>query len=360
MKIMVVGASGVLGRLVCNELIRIYANKLELIVTDYKLNREEELVNSINQNVKFQCVDVNSEQSLTSGLKNIDAVIVVLKQSTPLVQKICIERKILCIDVTPFASFVYKVDALNQEAIENKVGTIVMSGFFPGLSGLMVKKAVSKFENVTEVNVGLLQNTNAKAGISGIVDMLKIINEDVVSEESIAVRGFTQKRKMYFGNLFTKKEVKLINHAEKAFLQRELNIKNISYWTAWDSQLFNKQILLLKKLKLINLIYSFKKKQFLSKIVKHNPHKPETAFLTVEAKGCIGEKRYIRTLLLSTFSDYHLTAMVTAALTKIALKKGLAGRFFPFEIANIGEILFEINSKGICYKEYVEEENINN
>lgn len=360
MKIMVIGASGVLGRLICNELIRIYANKIELIVTDYKLNREEELVNSINQNVKFQCVDVTSEQSIIEGLQNIDVVIVALKQSNPLVQKVCIERRILCIDVTPFASFVYKVDTFSQEAIKNKVGTIVMSGFFPGLSGLMVKKAASKFDNVTEVNVGLLQSTNAKAGISGIVDMLKIINEDVVTSESVVVKGFTEKRKMNFGNLSTKKEVKRINHAEKEFLQRKLSIENINYWTAWDSQLFNKQILLLKKLKVINLIHSFKKKQFLSKIVKHDPYKPETAFLTVEVKGYIGEKRYIRTLLLSTFSDYHLTAMVTAALTKVALKKDLTGRFFPFEIANIDEILFEINSKGICYKEYVEEESINN
>jgi len=38
-KMMVVGASGVLGKLVCTELLRIFENQINLIVTDYKTER---------------------------------------------------------------------------------------------------------------------------------------------------------------------------------------------------------------------------------------------------------------------------------------------------------------------------------
>ncbi|WP_268871085.1 hypothetical protein [Ureibacillus massiliensis] len=34
--VMVFGASGVLGQLVCTELLRIFENEIKLIVTDYK------------------------------------------------------------------------------------------------------------------------------------------------------------------------------------------------------------------------------------------------------------------------------------------------------------------------------------
>lgn len=45
---------------------------------------------------------------------------------------------------------------LYQSTDNNEIGSIVMSGFFLGLSGLMVNKAVASFDEVIEINVGLL------------------------------------------------------------------------------------------------------------------------------------------------------------------------------------------------------------
>lgn len=81
-----------------------------------------------------------------------------------------------------------------------------MSGFFPGLSGLMVKETISYFQEVREVNVGLLQNTNAKTGLSCILDMLKIISQSVAFQDNI-IPGFTKKKEMYFSNHNKEKEV---------------------------------------------------------------------------------------------------------------------------------------------------------
>ncbi|MGE7920828.1 saccharopine dehydrogenase NADP-binding domain-containing protein [Viridibacillus sp. NPDC093762] len=349
-KILVIGASGVLGKLVCIELLRIFDNQIKLIVTDYKAERGKKLANSLNNNVQFKYLDVNKVENVKRVIENIDIVVVVLKQEVPNVQKICIDNKIICLDVTPFYDFIEKVNELNQSAEMNNVGSIVMSGFFPGLSGLMVQKAVSNFEEVTEINVGLLQNTNAKAGISGILDMLKIISQQVKFENKI-ISGFTKKRKMYFLNHHKEKEVRLIHHSEKILLKNKLKVNSINYWTSWNVNIFNKLVSLLRRLGFFEIIHKFGNK-FLSKIVKHNTNKNENAFLTVEVKGLIGNKEKVKIVSISTFSDYHTTAMVTASLTKIALQKKVKGVVFPFEVLDLEELLSEINCPNIVIEEF--------
>lgn len=55
---------------------------------------------------------------------------------------------------------------------------------------------------------------------------------------------------------------------------------------------------------------------------------------------------------LSTFSDYHTTALVTASLTKIAQQKKLKGVIYPFEVVNLDELLSKINCINITIEEF--------
>ncbi|MFJ8260715.1 saccharopine dehydrogenase family protein [Rummeliibacillus sp. NPDC094406] len=354
-KVMVVGASGVLGRLVCKEVLRIFNNQVTLVVTDYQEERGKKLAKSFNQEVIFQYLDITNKENISRVIKNIDVVVVVLKQQDPDIQRACIDNNINCIDVTPFSDFAKKIQSLYQDSEKNKAGSIVMSGFFPGLSGIMVKKAVSNFQEVTEVNIGLLQNTNAKVGVSGILDMLKIISQDVdyyEDDKIVNLLGFNKKRIMHFEH-YNDKEVRLIDHAEKNFLKQKIKVEKINYWTSWNNYFFNKLISLLKNLGIINTIVKLDNNKFLSKIVKHNPSKNEKALITVEVKGTIDNKERIKTLTLSTFSDYHTTAMVTAVLAKVTVHKKLNGIVFPFEIIDLDELLSEINCKDIILKEFI-------
>ncbi len=350
-KVMVVGGAGVLGILICQELFRIFQGKIRLVITDYNVDRGKRKAATINNNVEFRYLDVTKEESIQAAIQNVDSVIVVLKQQQPHIQRVCIENRITCIDVTPFTDFVEKVKCFHPDAVKNDVASVVMSGFFPGLSGLMVKKAVSQFQKIDEVNIGLLQNTNAKAGVTGILDMLKIISERVDDPTGENVSGFTKKRKMYFLDLCNQREVRLIHHAEANFLKQSLTIENIHYWTAWNAPVFNKQISLMKRLGIIHRVLKLKKSKFLSKVVKHNPEKSEDAYLTVKVKGTINVKQSTKTLTLSTFSDYHTTASITAAIAKLIAAKKLKGVTFPFEIIDLDELLSVINYEDIIIEE---------
>ncbi|MDR4316254.1 saccharopine dehydrogenase [Niallia circulans] len=348
-KVIVVGAAGVLGKLICTELLRIFNNSIKLVVTDYKIKRGENLANSLNSGAEFQYLDVDNEENIKKVIRNVDIVIVGLKQKTPSIQKTCIENKILCIDVTPFYDFVETVQELNQRAEKNNTASVVMSGFFPGLSGLITQKAIAEFQEITEINVALLQNANAQAGVTGIFDMLSIIAQPVKFQNNV-LSGFTKKRKMHFQNHAKEKVVRLIEHSEKKIIKEKLTVAPIYYWTSWNVIPFNKLVSLLRKIGLLNILQNLNKK-LVSKVVKHKPNKNENAFLTVEVKGNIDNKKMIRTISLSTFSDYHTTAIVTASLAKIALKTDIKGVVYPFEITNLDELLSMANCSSIIVED---------
>ncbi|OEH93637.1 saccharopine dehydrogenase NADP-binding domain-containing protein [Bacillus solimangrovi] len=349
-RIMVVGASGVLGKLVCDELLRIFNNELNLVITDYKTERGKKLARSFNNEVEFRYLDVNSEECVMKVIKDIDIVIVVIKQQNPNIQNVCITRCIICIDVTPFFDFVGKVKRLEQNELKNGVCSIVMSGFFPGLSGLMIKKVATDFDDITEINVGLLQNTNAKAGLSGILDMLKIISHPVYNNDNI-VAGFTKKRKLMFLGYDIEHEVRLIEHAEKNHFYEEFKTRNINYWTSWNNEISNALISLLRKIGVLDRVQKFNENKLLANLVKHNPNKNEHAYLSVEVKGIINKQTCVKTLAVATFSDYYTTAMVTATLAKIVQNKEIKGVVLPSDITNFDEIIAKMNCPDITFKE---------
>ncbi|WP_078393799.1 saccharopine dehydrogenase NADP-binding domain-containing protein [Shouchella patagoniensis] len=350
-RIMVVGASGVLGKFICHEVLRLFNLEIQLIITDYDKERGKRLADGFDRQVQFCHFFLGDNERLNQVLADVDGVVIALKQEKPLIQKACIEQGVLCVDVTPFYEFVDKVSNLNEEAEEAGSGSVVMTGFFPGLSALMVKKAIEPFSKVTEIHIGLLQNVNANVGTSGIKDMLKIISEPVMMERT-RMRGFQMKRKMEFQSLKNATEVRLIEHSEKKIIVQKLGLDadSVHYWTSWNKRRFNLFITLLIKSKLISYIPMIDGK-VLSKVVKHNPKKTERAYLTVEVKGIVSGTEQVQSVRLSTESDYRTTAMVAAALLKIALQKGVVGVVCPFEMASLDEVLKEINSKDIVIEE---------
>lgn len=332
--IMVVGASGILGHFVCEELLRMH-EKMKIIVTDYKVERGKHLSESFHGSL-FRKVDVRDESSIRSALNEVDAVIVVVKQDCPTVQKICSEEGVACIDVTVDKEFAKKVRSLSIE----KTVSIVMAGFFPGLSGLLVKEAYNTFDKLKTLDVALLQNTNAKAGATGISDMLHIVAQTIDGKP-----GFKEKRKMVFGSSGFEQEVREIDHTEKRVLQTELTIPELRYWTAWNEASFNKKIASLKNFGLMKWLAN--RKKLLGKLVTHNPLENEKAYLTAKASGWINEHYQEKSWRLSVNSDYQTTAKITAVLTHVVLKKQITGVKYPFEMVNLKEVLDKVSSEEI-------------
>ena len=108
-RIMVVGASGVLGNLICHEVLRLFNLKIQLIITDYDRERGKRLADGFGRQVQFCHFMLGDNERINQVLADVDGVVIALKQEKPLIQKACIEQGVLCVDVTPFYEFVDKV-----------------------------------------------------------------------------------------------------------------------------------------------------------------------------------------------------------------------------------------------------------
>lgn len=322
--VLVVGASGVLGQFVCKELVR---TGKTVVVSDYKIARGRQTAKAI-PGALFREVDVRDERSIREGLAHVDGVVVVAKQEEPLVQKLCLEEGIPCIDVTVDTTFIGKMCALKGK----RAVSIMMAGFIPGLSGLLVKEACLAFEEMSCIKVALLQSTNAQAGVAGTSDMLQIISEDVDGK-----KGFKEVVEFPFGKDGHRLPVRKINHLERKKLRTEYNIPDLSYFTAWDDNHLNKKLSGLHRFSLLPRLAKWK--GLLSKLIAHNPSQSERAYLTVEAQGKVDNQEKKMTWMVTVESDYEATAFATVAMLKEGMAGSVKGVKYPFEVTSIHRLM---------------------
>ncbi len=78
----------------------------------------------------------------------------------------------------------------------------------------------------------------------------------------------------------------------------------------------------------------------LLRISKDKGNKEETAYLVVEVEGTMDSELVKRVIMLEVFSDYGITAWLTALLAKKILAEPTSlGVHYPFELLEFDEVL---------------------
>lgn len=328
--ILVIGAAGELGTLICNEIKTQYKELWNLHVGDYKLERGQKL--AALHDADFSLIDLKNPNHMIQVLKNIDAVIVAIKQSEPIIQQYCFESNVLCVDVSAFATFASKVEALYKKNPQTKTCSIIMAGFFPGLSGMLLKDAINQLDTVDKADISLVQNTSAIAGVTGMLDMFNIIHQQAIFTDNLetkTVHGFSLKQIVIPKNSNKKHTVRLIHHSEKEWLSRDFQLNKIHYWTGWNNALFNKIIATLVQTKWFKRWIGKPNHPILRKLRKNTKPKNESAYLIVSVHGTKGQSESQVEWHVKTFSDYGITAIMATAITDLALKSDAVGVFHP-------------------------------
>lgn len=331
--ILVIGAAGELGKLICNEIKENYGIEWNLFIGDYKSDRGKQLADQYG--AFFSLIDLENKEYMINLLKSIDGVIVAVKQMEPIIQEYCFQSNTVCVDVTAFASFAAKVENIFKVFNYSQAASIVMAGFFPGLSGMLLKEAVGAMDQITQADITLVQSTSAIAGITGMMDMFKIIHKPTYygfGNEKIFIKGFTKKYVVKPNASNKKYTVRLIHHSEKEWLLKNLPLTNIHYWTGWNLHVFNKLIHVLNHTKWFNTWIQKTNHPLLKRIRKNSKPKDETAFLIVSVHGIKSGIEKKVEWHVKTFSDYGITAMMAAAVTDLILKMNVKGVFHPADI----------------------------
>ena len=346
-RVLVIGGTGIVGQHVCHEVIRTLGVEA-LVVGDHKPDRGQAFATALDPLVDFCWVDVQDQNSMAQSLDKLhegDAVIVTVRQATPMVQELCTARGIHSVDIVPNTPLMNA--RLAGKEPRTKLSGVGAAGFIPGLSGLMAKAAIEQAIaegaslNNLDVNVALLQRKHGTAGITGIADMLGLFSTPVEYDQRL-VRGFTKTRTVSFPNPFGDRLVRLAAFPEAADVQRSFGVAHAYYWTAFDDEWFNKRISLANRL---GILQQFRKPgggrqlaTFIARGKSTASHVEERVALTAEAHKTI--------LHLQVPSDYIGTAMAAVAMAReLCAKKSLNyGAVFPFELFSLEQIVATINS----------------
>lgn len=354
-RILVIGASGGVGRFICKEVIRSFQPST-LVVGDYKIERGQRLAHELGKDVVFRYVDIHNSESQITAFKKIDAIIVAVQQRQPVIQSVCLSKRIPCFDITLRGEFIQKVHELNKQASSFDTPLLMMAGLFPGLSGIIIKSIVEQFKSVQQVDVAFLQSINGTTGAMGIADMLGAFAQPVVlntSTHSEELKGFNLTKEFIFPEPFGVSKARLINYDEADVISQKLGIKNINYWTAFNVENFNRVLVFLNRIKILRLFQHPKWRLKLAKIIEYfkniNRHKNEKISLLVKVTGNVNKKNQIYKVGLIGPSDYGVTALVVVALVKLVVEDKIKskGVLYPFEIVPFEMLLKAINSNEI-------------
>lgn len=195
--VLIIGATGVLGKLVCNDITNLIPEDVTLIITDYNKERGVNFAASLGNHTKWRYLDVKEDKSIEQALIGIDMAVVLIKQFESKIQEIALRMRIPSLDVTPSYSLYRRVIKYHDDALKQGTGVLLLSGFLPGLSGLLIKKAIDDFDYIESVDLGFLQNKNADVGIAGIKDMLRLIDEPIIRGDQ-KISSFSQSKKNVF------------------------------------------------------------------------------------------------------------------------------------------------------------------
>ncbi len=354
--ILVLGATGGVGRFVCEEVIRLFG-PTSLVVGDYRPDRGQQYARALGGEVSSECVDIADRASLEKAMTGgPDAVIVAVQQTEPLVQSVCLTRGIPCLDVTVSADFLEKARRLDSLPEAGHAASIIMAGLIPGLSGMMAKHLVESLEEVSTIDVGLLQSADGSAGVTGIADMLGVFAQPVrfrVNGAEHSRPGFSVKREMMFPEPFGNRAQRLINWIEAALVAEQCNVHDVNYWTSFDKAGFERLIVLLKKIGFLGLFNRESTRKRLARMIalsKGNKRpESETIALSVVATGKQDGSACTRCLCVVGPSDYGTTAMSVVAMTKLLLEGSVkaTGVRVPMEVFPLDPLVEAMNCEEV-------------
>lgn len=345
MKILVAGGTGAVGRHVCREVVRTLGPQA-LVVGDHNLARGRDYAGSISESAGAAEVDISDRRSVERATDNVDAVIIAVRQSDPVVQAVCTERGIHSVDIVPDTPLARSVFAASlPDTGLKRLSGVVAAGLIPGLSGLMARHVIERSSSQEPVvHVSLLQRKNGTAGAAGIGDMLGLFARPV-EYEGQRRRGFSVRHTASFPPPFGDRPVRLTAFPEAADVRASFGLQHVHYWTAFDDESFNRTIGTLNALGILNRFRAPDGGSGLARLLARSKKPPGSADETVALTAQAGDA----VVQLTVPSDYGGTAMAAVAMTRALLSAGAPdyGVVVPFQLFTLEQIVELTDSRDI-------------
>jgi saccharopine dehydrogenase-like NADP-dependent oxidoreductase len=344
--ILVIGSAGGLGRRVCAEVAR-QCGPGSLVLGDRRPERAASQARG-HPGASVRRVDLADTACLESALvPPLSALIVCPRQERPEVQRICVARRIPCLDVAIEPDFIDRVHSLDSPARETGTPLLSMAGMWPGLSGLMAARAAGMLDRVDRLDLALCQSTQSQVGPEGIADMMGSFARPVPVRSGGRVRqvpGFSLKRRIDYPEPFGVRSHRLVDFVERQALAEALEVPEVDTWTGFDSAGFEMLVALLRRAGVLGLFrrngIGLRLARAVNAVKGLGPAGPEPVAVVALARGeREGRAREVR-LSLTGPSDYGVTAMAVVAMARLLPgRTEAAGAGHPLRCFDLPEVI---------------------
>ncbi|USK35102.1 saccharopine dehydrogenase NADP-binding domain-containing protein [Bacillus sp. F19] len=242
-KIIVVGGYGQVGKVICDELGKIYPYKVYAAGRNFQ--KAEQFSNHTGRKVLPLQLDVN-EPIAGDFFRDVSMVVMCLDlQNTNFVQA-CVKHQVDYIDITADYSVMSKI-----QEIRPTESTVVLSvGLAPGITNMLVKQGKNQLDQLDSADIYILLGlgeAHGRAAIEWTVDNLSADYSVIHQGSRKQVTSFSDGKKMNFPARLGKKTAYRFNFSDQHVLPQTLGIPSVSTRLCFDSAMMTSLIVSLKR-----------------------------------------------------------------------------------------------------------------
>ena len=254
-KILVVGGYGQVGRYVALSLFDKFPDKV--IVAGRNLAKANSFSAEHNNSFETMELDINNIGSISMAMKNVKIAIICLSAENNIFAEYCIKNGIHYVDISPSYDSIKGIEQFKEDAINYSSTCVLGVGLTPGLSNILVKKALKEFDILQKVSINLLLGLGETHGDDGVKWFLDSIYHDYYKcDDGVRKKNkpFIGKNKTTFGKPLYTRATYPFNLADQFILQKTLNIENVASYYCYDSKVITAYVSILKRIGLFALL----------------------------------------------------------------------------------------------------------
>ena len=356
-RVVVFGGSGVFGKRVVREILRLCDAPVTVVARD-RGRAEKTLAGLDLGRIALRPGDASYREFVRESIRGARAAVCCIGPFSRLDTTIldaCIAERVHYVDIAENREYVGRVFALGDRIKEAGIVALTGHSSLPGTSSLLAKVASQGMPQVDEVVVGLFLGNKNERGRGGIGALLHSLGEEFMGWEDgrdVPLVGWHMSRLFSFPEPVGERELFISNIADYEQLPRLLGARTARFFVGFESRVMNRLIHLAGRLKRIGLV----------------PSGPRTASALVRFGGIFAltgydggaiqvsvlgkdsaEKQVRRTVTVMADREGQRIPAMPAALGACALARGeidKPGVFLFGEWMDPGRYLADLESQG--------------
>lgn len=227
MKILLLGGTGDMGSRAARDLVQATDVKL-VTIASRKVDKAKDLAHKLGPKAAALAVDVNDQRQLVERMREYDVVAGAVGPyylyEVPLAQA-AIEAGVPYVSICDDYDGAQGVLELDAKAKERGVTILTGAGWTPGLTNVLVRKAVDLLDEAREAHIAWAASASDSSGYAVLFHMLHILTGHVPSYaegKSITVPAGTGDVTVDFGGRLGKVKVYHVGHPEPVTIPRFL------------------------------------------------------------------------------------------------------------------------------------------